>query len=85
MYLLLRQLRIAKVKERLPYSCDSTYHLGDPLHAVAHACKDDGEGEDGKEDKADLRRSAAGNEGREVAVCGQPTPLAADVVGRDTG
>ena len=41
------------------------HHLGDPLHAVAHACKDDGEGEDGKDDKAYLRRSAAGNEGRE--------------------
>ena len=61
---------------------DGHHHLGDPLHAVAHACKDDGKGKDGKDDKAYLRRSAAGNEGREVAVCGQLTAVAADVVGQ---
>ena len=61
---------------------DGHHHLGHPLHAVAHARKDDGEGKDGKDGEADLRRRAAGNEGGEIAVRRQLAAVAADVVGQ---
>ena len=56
------------------------HHLGDALHAVAHARKDDGQRSAREDDEAHLSRQAAGDETGEVAVLGQLAAVAADVI-----